>query len=201
MILHNEHLLQYSNQYYLVLKPTEQVVEKINEVRLAVHDNYKTEIFPLSFPYLRLITFNGLKENEILIISALKKITGHLSTLRMILKNFGTFPTHTIYINAASRLCLKEIISRIKKEGNLNPLAIEPPHYLDDFYIPIAIKLKPWQFEKLSLEHSQSNFSASCIIKEIHLLKREQAVGKIKSIAIFPLQDFVKTGPQQGNLF
>ena len=201
MISQNEPLLKYSNQYLLVLKPTEQVVEKINEVRFAIHEDYKTEIFPLSFPYLRLITFSGLKENETHIVNALENIARRLLPLQLILKDFGSFPTHTIYINVSSKVCLKEIVTRIKKEGKLNPLAIEPPHYLDDFYIPIAIKLKLWQFEKLSLEYSRSNFSASCIINEIQLLKRDEGIGKFKSIANFPIKDLLKTVAQQGQLF
>ena len=201
MISQNEPLLKYSNQYLLVLKPTEQVVEKINEVRSAIHEDYKTETFPLSFPHLRLITFNGLKENEIHIVSALKRIALRLSPLQLILKDFGSFPTHTIYINVASKVCLKDSVALIKKEGKINPLALEPPHYLDDFYIPIAIKLKPWQFEKLSLEYSRSNFSASCIINEIQLLKREEGAGKFKSIENFSLKNFEKPVAKQGHLF
>lgn len=201
MIAKDEPLLKYSNQYFLVLKPTVQVVEKINEVRLAIYEVYKTENFPLSFPYVRLITFSGLKENEIHVISALKLIAQRLSPLQLVLKDFRSIPTHTIYINVALKVCLKEMVTQIKKEGKLNPLAIVPPHYLDDFYIPMAIKLKPWQYEKLSLEYSHSSFSASCLINEIQLLKREEAAGKIKSISKFHLQGFVKTVAKQGNLF
>ncbi len=199
--LQNEILLKYSIQYFLVLKPTEHVVEKINEVRYAIYENYKMENFPLSFPYLRLISFNGLNENEIHLINALEKTVRQLSPFHLIFKDFGNFPTHTIYIKAASQVSLKKIVTHIKKEGKLNPLAIELPHYHDEFFIPVAMKIKPWQFEKLSVKLLHSHFSASCIVNEIQLLKREGATGKLKSIANFSLQDITKTVAQQGHLF
>jgi hypothetical protein len=197
----DEKVLKYSNQYLLVLKPTEQVVEKIYELRISIHENFKTEIFPLSFPYVRLISFTGLKENEKHLINHLVKIVRQLAHVQIFLKDFGNFPTHTIYIKLVSRVILKDIVNFIKKKSKLNSFSIELPHYLDDFYIPAAIKLKPWQFEKISLEYNHLNFSASCIVSEIQLLAREQTTGSLKYISNFPLQDLIKTTVQQGMLF
>ena len=196
-----EKVLKYSNKYLLVLKPTEQVVEKINELRTSIHAKFKTEIFPLSFPYVRLISFTGLKENENDLINHLVKIVRQLSPVQLILKDFGNFPTHTLYINIASKVSLIDRINFIKKEGKLSSFTVEQPQYVDDFYIPAAIKLKPWQFEKLSVEYNQLNFSASCIINEIQLLTREQNTGRLRCISKFPLLDLIKTTAHQGLLF
>ena len=196
-----EKVLKYSNQYLLVLKPATQVVEKINELRNLIHEDFKTEIFPLSFPYVRLISFTGLKENEQHLINHLVKIGRQLSPVQLILKDFGNFPTHTLFINVASKVSLIDRINFIKKEGKLSSFTIEQPQYIDDFYIPVAIKLKPWQFETLSVESYHLNFSASCIINEIQLLIREQNTGRLRCISKFPLQNLIKNTSQQGLLF
>jgi hypothetical protein len=196
-----EKVLKYSNQYLLVLKPATQVVEKINELRNLIHEDFKTEIFPLSFPYVRLISFTGLKENEQHLINHLVKIGRQLSPVQLILKDFGNFPTHTLFINVASKVSLIDRINFIKKEGKLSSFTIEQPQYIDDFYIPVAIKLKPWQFETLSVESYHLNFSASCIINEIQLLIREQNTGRLRCISKFPLQNLIKKTSQQGLLF
>ena len=201
MIPLTEKVLKYSNQYLLVLKPAEHVVQKIDELRATIHENFETEIFPLSFPYVRLISFTGLKENEKHLINHLIKIVRQLTPVKLILKDFGNFPTHTLFINVASKVILNDTISFIKKEGKLSSFTVEQPQYIDDFYIPAAIKLKPCQFEKISLEFNHLIFSASCIINEIQLLTREQNTGRLRCISKFPLQDLIKPTAHQGLLF
>ena len=47
------------------------------------------------------------------------------------------------------------------------------PHFLtESFYMPVARKLKPWQYEKAWLAYSHKHFTSRFIADEMILLKR-----------------------------
>ena len=66
------------------------------------------------------------------------------------LKDFGSFPSHTIYINVTSKLPIQNLVKRSAQDAQrLMKLNDEnKPHFIMEPYIAIGRKLKPWQYEK-----------------------------------------------------
>ncbi len=141
----NEIFLKEICQYFLYIKPAVHVLEKIQDAKSAIREKCNNEISQLSATSVRLISFAGLKENESSLLFHLHKILQGIAPFQLSLKDYGNLPTHTIFIKVASNICLSETIDYIKKSGKLSSRTIEPPHFLYDFYIPVANKLKPWQ--------------------------------------------------------
>ena len=171
-MLDNDIFLKEICQYFLYIRPAVHVNEKIQDVKSAIREKCNNEISRLSMPSVRLISFAGLKENESSLLVHLQKIFQGVAPFQLSLKDYGNLPTHTVFITVASNNCLRETIDYIKKSGKLSSRTIGPPHFLNDFYIPVANKLKPWQFKKLSLEYSSATFSESCSVNEIQLSKK-----------------------------
>jgi 2'-5' RNA ligase len=90
------------------------------------------------------------------------------------LKDFGSFPSHTIYINVTSKLPVQNLIKEIRTDGKrLMKLNDDnKPHFIMEPHLTIARKLKPWQYEKAWLEYSHSHFTGRFIANGMTLLKR-----------------------------
>jgi 2'-5' RNA ligase len=83
------------------------------------------------------------------------------------LRDFGSFPSHTIFINVPTKVPVKELVKEIKKIQHLLKMDKEhKPHFIDDPFITIARKLLPWQYEKGWLEYSHRNFTGQVYCRQ-----------------------------------
>ena len=90
------------------------------------------------------------------------------------LKDYGSFPSHTIYINITSKVADTE-------SGKTDPTETQQlmklnddnkPHFIMEPHLTIARKLLPWQYEKGWLEYSHRHFTGRFIADAMLLLKR-----------------------------
>lgn len=90
------------------------------------------------------------------------------------LKDFGSFPSHTIYLNVTSKLPIQNLVKLIRTEAN-RLMKFDPektPHFMLEPHFTIGMKLKPWQYEKAWLAYSNKHFNSRFIADEMILLKR-----------------------------
>jgi 2'-5' RNA ligase len=117
------------------------------------------------------------------------------------LKDFGSFPSHTIFINVTSKLPIRGLVNEIKDIQRLMKLDKEhKPHFIDEPYIPIARKLLPWQYEKGWLEYSNKSFTGRFIADAMLLLKRREGEMAWQISERFVFQNLPVT-IRQGQLF
>ena len=118
------------------------------------------------------------------------------------LKNFGSFPSHTLYINVTSKVPIQTLVKEIRQDGQrLMKLNDDnKPHFMMEPHLTIARKLKPWQYEKGWLEYSNKHFTGRFIANKMLLLKRP--VGELKYLVAgrFDFQNLPVT-IKQGELF
>jgi len=90
------------------------------------------------------------------------------------LKDFGSFPSHTIYIAITSKVPVQGLVKQIRSEVQRLMKLNEDnkPHFIMQPHLTIARKLKPWQYEKGWLEYSQKHFAGRFIADSMVLLKR-----------------------------
>ncbi len=76
------------------------------------------------------------------------------------LKDYGSFPSHTIYINVLSKIPVQTLVKDIRSETQrLMKLDDDnKPHFITEPHLTIARKLLPWQYEKGWLEYSNRQF-------------------------------------------
>src|SRR6476619_843052 len=92
------------SEYLLVLSPHEDLWNKILKVKKEFHDAYKAPTALWGKHHLTLVTFSQREILEERIVNSLKPIAMGYYPFKVELKNFGSFPSHTIYINVETKL-------------------------------------------------------------------------------------------------
>lgn len=189
-------------EYLLVLSPHEELWNKIMKVKEDFATEYKSDFARWGKPHITLVNFAqyGMKEDRI--INRLKTLAMGFSPFKVELKDFGSFPSHTIYINVTSKLPVQNLIKGIRADGQrLMKLSDDnKPHFIMEPHLTIARKLKPWQYEKGWLEYSNKHFTGRFIANGMTLLKRPVDELKYHIAAKFEFQNMPVT-TKQGELF
>jgi 2'-5' RNA ligase len=188
-------------EYLLVLNPHEELRNRIMQVKKDFHEQYKTPSAG-SRPQLTLVNFVQYEMMEDRIVNRLKAIAMGYPPFKVELKDFGSFPSHTIYINVTSKVPVQGLVKEIRSEAQrLMKLNDEnKPHFILEPHLTIGRKLKPWQYEKGWLEYSNKNFTGRFIADSMVLLKRPVGEMKYQAVMRFAFQN-LPVSTKQGNLF
>ena len=189
------------NEYLVVLNPHEELRNRIMQVRKEFFEKYHTDIQLGGKPNLALVRFTQYEMMEERIINRLKLVAMGFQSFKVELKDFGSFPTHSIIINVPTREPVQNLVREIKESQRLMKMDNDhKPHFINDPYFTIARKLQPWQYEKGWLEYSQRHFTGRFIADNMLLLKRR--VGD-KAYQIAQRFDFMNlpVATRQGELF
>lgn len=122
--------------------------------------------------------------------------------IKVELKDYGSFPSHTIYINVVSKLPVQSLVKTIRTDAQrLMKLNNDnKPHFILEPYIPIARRLQPWQYEKGWLEYSHKHFTGRFIADGMLLLKRPLGKNRYQIVQRLEFQNLAVT-TKQGDLF
>lgn len=194
-------------EYLLVLTPHEELRNKIRKVKQEFNDAYKIQNTIGSRLYLILVNFLQYEMMEEKIIGRLKTIAMGFHPIKVELKDYGSFPSHTIYINVVSKMSVQKLVKEIRHDAQrLMKLNDDnKPHFILEPHITIASKLRPWQYEKGWLEYSNKHFTGRFIADGMLLLKRpaeesENHPAKYQAVQQFAFQNMPVT-TKQGTLF
>jgi 2'-5' RNA ligase len=165
------------NEYLLVLNPHEDLRNKIKAVKKEFHDTYKAPNALWGKPHITLVNFLQYAMMEERIISRLKTVAMGYHPFKVELKDFGSFPSHTIYINVTTKEPVRELVKEMRPFQQLMKLNKDnKPHFIDEPHLTVARKLLPWQYEKGWLEYSQKHFTGRFIADSMLLLRRQAGV-------------------------
>jgi 2'-5' RNA ligase len=161
-------------EYLLVLSPHEELWNRIMKVKDDFANDYKTDFARWGKPHITLVNFVQYAMMEERIINRLRTVAMGYPPFKVELRDFGSFPSHTIYINVTSKLPVQNLIKEIRTDGQrLMKLNDDnKPHFIMEPHLTIARKLKPWQYEKGWLEYSNKHFTGRFIASSMTLLKR-----------------------------
>jgi 2'-5' RNA ligase len=190
------------NEYLLVLTPPAELTSKIQKAREEFANSYDTDNARWMRSHLALVNFNQYEMMEERIINRIKPIAMGHYPFKVELKDFGSFPSHTIYINVTSKLPIQELVKSVRQETQrLMKLDEEhKPHFILEPHITIGRKLKPWQYEKSWLEYSHKSFTGRFIADSMLLLKRRMGEVKYQVASRFEFQN-LPVLTKQGELF
>jgi 2'-5' RNA ligase len=190
------------NEYLLVLSPHKELWEKIMKVKEEFSETYKSDHARWGKPHITLVNFIQYAMMEERILNRLKVVAMGHYPFKVELRDFGSFPSHTIYINVVSKIPIQDLIKTIRSETQrLMKLNDDnKPHFIMEPHLTIARKLKPWQYEKGWLEYSNKNFTGRFIADSMVLLKRPVGEMKYQIANRFEFQNMPVT-TKQGDLF
>lgn len=189
------------NEYLLVLNPHEELRNKIKDVKEEFYTNYKAASAKWAKPHITLANFLQYDMMEERIINRLKTVSMGQRPFKIELKDYGSYPSHTIFINVITKEPIRDLVKEIKPFQKLLRLNNDnKPHFLDEPHLTIARKLVPWQYEKAWLEYSHRQFTGRFIADNMLLLGRR--VGD-KTYRIVQRFDFMNlpVNTTQGELF
>ena len=165
-----------SNEYMLILNPHEELRNRIHQVKKEFFDAYQAPTALGAKPHVTLVRFTQLAMMEERIIQRLRTIAMGFCPFKVELKDYGSFPSHSIFIQVTSKLPIRGLQNELREMQRLMKLDKEhKPHFIDEPYIPIARKLLPWQYEKGWAEYGGRSFTGRFVADGMLLLKRRAA--------------------------
>src|ERR1700739_3665031 len=104
-------------EYLLVLNPHEELRNKIMQVKQHFYDTYKAATALYGKPHLTLVNFVQYEMMEERLVNRLNAIAMGFHPIKIELKDYGSFPSHTIYINVTSKVPIQELVKQIRAES------------------------------------------------------------------------------------
>ena len=102
------------NEYLLVLSPNNELRARINESRKYFNQQFEPSM-PLSGkPHLALVRFVTWNMNEDKLAQRFEHLSMGVTPFKIELKDYGSFPTHTIFINVTTKLPVQELIRTLE---------------------------------------------------------------------------------------
>jgi 2'-5' RNA ligase len=189
-------------EYLLVLSPHEELWNRILKDKKAFAEKYKSDNARWSKPHITLANFLQYELMEERLLSRLKIIAMGFHPVKVELSDYGSFPSHTIYINVVSKLPVQSLVKTIRTDAQrLMKLNDDnKPHFILEPHIPVARKLQPWQYEKGWLEYSHKHFTGRFIADGMLLLKRPLGENRYQIVQRLEFQNLAVT-TKQGELF
>jgi 2'-5' RNA ligase len=189
-------------EYLLVLSPPRELWDKITEVKTMFADAYECETARQGKPQLLLSNFVQYEMMQERLLNRLRIVAMAATPFKIELRDFGSFPTHTIYINVVTKVPFQKLVKNIKHESNrlMTLNKDNKPYFPDEPHITIARKLLPWQYEKAWLEYCNKHFTGRFIADNMVLLRKPVGEMKYQVVQKFEFQN-MPVMTKQGELF
>lgn len=194
-------------EYLLVLHPHEELWQRILKVKEEFAEKYNSAHSRWGKPQVSLVNFLQYQLMEKRIINRLKLIAMAFHPIKVELKDYGSFPSHTIYINVTSKIPIQSLVKQIRTEAQRLMKLNEDnkPHFIMEPHLTIAHKLQPWQYEQGWLEYSHKHFTGRFIANDMLLLRRPVGESDSYRMKYTVAEKFVfenlPVGVKQGELF
>ncbi len=188
-------------EYLLVLQPHEALWNDIKFIKEKFANNYSCEQAKKGLPHITLTRFKQFQSTENHIRHYLRNNARTIAPFKIELKDFGSFPSHTIYINIVSKVQIMDAVKTLRQQAQkfMKLDKDNKPHFITEPHLTIARKLQPWQYEKGWLEYQHANFHGRFIADHALLLKRKSGE-YYKTVEKFMFEG-VKEEVKQTNLF
>ncbi len=190
------------NEYKIILSPHADLEEKIKKVRVSFSEEFKTTNAIYGRPHLTLAHFFQYEMKEERITNKLKQIAMAYRPFKAELKDFGSYPAHSIFINMTSKLSVQALVKEIRTEAQKLMKVDEEhkPHFILEPNFIIGRKLLPWQYEQGWHLYSHKHFTARFIADGFLLLKREVGGKNYEIVQRYHFENMLM-GVTQGQLF
>ncbi len=187
-------------EYQLVVLPHEDLSNRIMAEKKDFAQRYQAPAAGWGKPQITIARFSQLQLMEERLRSRMETIAMALPAFKIELKDYGSFPSHTIFINVNSTAPFQMIARHLKTAQALLKNNEKKPHFMENFFVMVATKLLPWQYEKGWLQYSNKHFSGMFIAKSMVLLKRPAGIRSFHPIERFEFMN-MPVLTTQGALF
>lgn len=189
-------------EYLLVLNPHEELRNRIMDIKKEFYDKYRADTARWGKPHITLANYLQYEMMEERTLNRLQQVAMGFHPIKIELKDYGSFPSHTIYINITSKVPVQSLVKQIRTDTQrLMKLNDDnKPHFILEPHLTIARRLEPWQYEKGWLEYSHRHFTGRFIADAMLLLKRPVGELKYQVVRRFEFMN-LPVAIKQGELF
>ena len=188
-------------EYLLVIEPHEALRTEIMQVKKYFADSWECPAAAVGKPSITLARFQQYEMIEQRIGHRLQLMATAHASFVVELHDFGSFPTHSIFINVTTKTQIVELVKALRPIQHLPRIDKDrKPHFITEPFITIARKLLPWQYEKGWLELSHTHFSGRFVADHILLLRKRDGEKRYELVKKCKLMN-VKERVSQGELF
>ena len=188
-------------EYLLILEPHEELRNQIQFIKKEFAETYTAPLAFYTKPQITLVKFLAYQMTEDRLLNRIGTIATGIRPFKIELNGFGSFPSHTIYVNVTTKVPVKDVVRELKPVQQLMTLNKEnKPHFVEESHLIICRKLKPWQYEQSWLEYSHRHFTGRFIADSMVLLKRPAGEKGYQPIMRFEFQSLA-VNTKQGSLF
>ncbi len=196
------HLAGYRvNEYLIILNPHEELQQRIIAARKKFSEDFKTPTY-IGRSNISIVRFTQYDIQESKIVTRLKAIAMELQPIKIELKDYGSFPSHSIFINVTSKVPFQKVAKKIRTDAQkLMKFDDEnKPQFFMEPIIPIAQKISQQDYDKAWLEYNHKHFTGRFIADGMLLLKRQKGTKGYQIVERFEFQN-LPVGTVQGDLF
>lgn len=187
-------------EYLLVLHPHEELWNRIIETKKEFAKKFEAPSAEWGKPHITMARFSQLQMMEERIVNRFKMIAMAMPAFKIDLNGFGSFPSHTIYININTKAAIQMLVKSLKPAQSLLKTKEQKPHFIEESHITVARQLLPWQYEKSWPEYSQKHFNGRFIAKNMLLLRRPEGMKSYQPVQKFEFMN-MPVVTTQGQLF
>lgn len=192
------------NEYLLVLQPPATLRNRIRAIKTGIAAACPAARVSKGASLILLARFTQYEMMEKRLIERLRFVAMGSPAFTVELKDFGSFPSHTIYLNVATKKSIQQLVKNIRKETQrlmkLNDDHV--PHFILAPHLTLATKLPHYQFAKTWEIYKHKHFTGRFIAQHLYLLKKlmGDATHPFLPVESFPLQN-MPIAVKQGELF
>ncbi|MCH5600664.1 2'-5' RNA ligase family protein [Niabella ginsengisoli] len=163
----------------------------MREVKQTFYDKYKAPEALKGKPHLTLVKYAQYTSFESRICQRIRNVAIQMSPIAIDLNDYGSFPSHTIFINVVSKTAIQTLVKNIRTQlqSHMKLDKDNKPHFILEPHITVARRLKPWQYEQGWLEYSNKSFSGRFIASSMILLRKEEDAKRYDLVERFEFQN------------
>ena len=187
-------------EYLLILNPHEDLRQRISNLKKEVATKFQVFSGTYSKPNIALVRFTNWEMMEEKIVNNLKVTAMSLPPFKVHLKDFGSFPTHTIFFDVQSKLPIQSLVRELRASRRLMRSPEHEPFFFSEPNIPLARNLSSEHYDQMWKEMSHRHFTASFIADSMLLLKRREGEKGYQIVQRFEFMN-LPVAVRQGELF
>jgi 2'-5' RNA ligase len=187
-------------EYSIIINPTDSLRNKIIKIKNEIHLKYNESILLNTRPNIRLSKFFNWEKVEERLTDHLRVTAMAMPPFKVVLKDYGSFPSHTLFINVTSRIPLQMLMKGLKALKPLIKSSLGESIFVNEFYIPLAVKLSLPQYEKIWKDYRNRKFTGNFIADGMLLLRRRSGEKNYQIVERFEFMNLPVSG-RQGELF
>jgi hypothetical protein len=134
------------------------------------------------------------------ILSQLKGICSTFPQLKIEIRDYGSFPSHSIFLTVQTQEPIKQIQVSLRAIKKLAKVSEHQPHFLNEPFIGIAFKIPSEVYDKAWPEYQQKGFTGQFIADGISITKKKDNGMGYKLLQKAPFKNH-PMAVKQGGLF